>query len=186
MKKTILATLLAAASFGVLASEFGSVEYTPAVKNKTTGQIASDQTTVVVGTSALKFVTVDGKLDVTRNRGNGLLTNDAQVRGTIKMPIGQNLDVWGRGGVGRSFTTGNSYGFYTYAGGADLKLYDNVTAFASAERNNSFKAGNPHSTAYELGLGYSLTKKDTLSASYVRTLGDIDTGGVKVGYSRSF
>lgn len=185
MNKTIIAVLLMT-STAAFAAEFASVSYNPSTTDKSTNRVIADSMGVTVGTTALHFVTLDGKLDSTRARTTGNLTNDLQARATMTMPIGQNLAVWGRGGVGRSYTAGNDYGFYTYAGGADLKLYDNVTGFASAERNNSFKAGHPHSTTYELGLGYSLSKKDMLKASYQRTLGDVNTGGVQLGYSRSF
>jgi len=186
LKKTVIAVALAAATFGAFAGEFVTATYNPSIKDKNSGNIVADAAGLTVGTDVFKFVTIDGKFDATRARGTGNLTNHVQARGTFTLPIGQNLAVWGRGGVGRSYTAGNDYGFYTYAGGADLKLYDNVTLFADAERNNSFKAGHPHSTTYELGLGYSLTKKDTLKAAYQRTLGDVNTAGFQLGYNRSF
>jgi hypothetical protein len=185
LNKNIIAVLLMVSST-VFASEFASVEYSPSITDKKTDRVVADSIAVTAGTTALNFVKLDGKLESIRARGTGNLTNDLQARGTMTKVINQNLNVWGRGGLGRSYTANNDYSFYTYTAGADLKMYDNLTGFASAERNNSFRAGHPHSTLYELGLGYSLTKNDMLKASYQRTLGDLNRDGFKLGYFHSF
>ena len=56
----------------------------------------------------------------------------------------------------------------------------------TAERNNAMKAGNAKFSTYETGFSYDVTKKDAVALMYERKLGDVNTGALKVGYSRAF
>ncbi len=186
MKKTIIASLLAVATFSVFAGEFAEITVNPSIRNKATDKVIADAASVTLGTTALQFVTIDGKVATERTRIVGTVATSGQIRGTFTAPITKDIDVWGRGGVGKLYTAGNDYTFYTYAAGANLNVYDKTFLFADVERNQAFKAGNPHFVTYELGMGYNFTKKDGVKVSYLRSLGDINTGGLQVAYDRKF
>lgn len=185
MKKIniLVATVLAAFTLQVSAGEFMEATYTPAVKNQATKQVTGDALGITVGTSKGPFA-LDGKFDATRARGTGVLGNTLQARGTFEVPVAQYGSVFARGGLGRSWQT--DYSFYTYAGGAKVNLPNDFKWLFTAERNNAMKAGNPKFTTYETGFSYDVTKKDAVALMYERNLGDVNTGALKVGYSRAF
>ena len=186
MKKTIIAAMLSAMALTAMAEDFATVTYNPSIKDQSTKNIIGDSVGLILGTTAFKFVTVDGKLEAARGRNTGTVVDAAQVRGTFTLPVTKDIDVFARGGLGRSWTAGNDYSFYTYAGGVNIEMNSVYNVFASVERSQSFKAGNPHFTKYEGGLGYNINKTNNVAVSLQRSLGDVNTSGVQLGYTHKF
>ena len=185
--KSIIVVLAAAFTTSAFAAEFINATITPVIRDAKTNKTAADAAGFIVGTDVFKLFTLDGKFDSTRTRNGGALVNDVQARGTFNFPVTTNTNLWARGGVGREFVSSNSnFGFYNYAGGVDYRLNSRFVLLADAERQNSFRAGHPHFTTYEAGVGFNLTKNDQVRAVYQRALGDVDTKGVQVGYTHSF
>ena len=124
---------------------------------------------------------ITGKVTGARNDAK---TNDLSAAIGAQYSVMEGVYV--KGGLGREFDNGASnYNFYTFGGGASMKFMQ-VRLLADVERQNAFKAPNPHFTAYKAGVGYDIAKNQTVEVKYVRRLGDTDTKGVEAGYNIRF
>ena len=131
----------------------------------------------------------DGKV----SGSNNALENTVEARAQKMYEIAPALKAGVRVGVGEVFNGMNKTGqtadfaYYTITPKAEFAFNDKLSALASFRFRDSFTDNQSYLTrTWKGGLGYNVTKKDTVEVQYFQKRGDEKTNGVELAYSRSF
>jgi hypothetical protein len=131
--------------------------------------------------------------DGTVSGSNHALENTIEARAQKMYEVAPGLKLGARVGLGQVFNGTNSagktvdFGYYTITPKAEYAINDKLSALASFRFRNGFNDSDNYLTrTYKAGLGYNLTKKDTVEVQYFEKRGDSNVNGVELAYSRSF
>jgi hypothetical protein len=131
--------------------------------------------------------------DGTVSGNNNALENTVEARAQKMFEVAPGLKLGARVGLGQVFNGTNSagktvdFGYYTFTSKAEYAINDKLSALASFRFRNGFSDSDNYLTrTYKAGLGYNLTKKDTVEVQYFEKRGDSNVNGVELAYSRSF
>jgi len=131
--------------------------------------------------------------DGTVSGNNNALENTVEARAQKMFEVAPGLKLGARVGLGQVFNGTNSagktvdFGYYTFTPKAEYAINDKLSALASFRFRNGFSDSDNYLTrTYKAGLGYNLTKKDTVEVQYFEKRGDSNVNGVELAYSRSF
>jgi hypothetical protein len=131
--------------------------------------------------------------DGTVSGNNNALENTIEARAQKMFTVAPGLKLGARVGLGQVFNGTNSagktvdFGYYTFTPKAEYAITDKLSALASFRFRNGFSDSDNYLTrTYKAGLGYDVTKKDTVEVQYFQKRGDSNVNGIELAYSRSF
>ena len=131
--------------------------------------------------------------DGTVNGNNNALENTVEARVQKMYSVAPNLSLGARVGLGEVINGVNAsgktvdFGYYTVTPKAEFAFNEKLSALASFRFRDSFTDNQSYLTrTWKGGLGYNVTKKDTVEVQYFQKRGDEKTNGVELAYSRSF
>jgi hypothetical protein len=124
---------------------------------------------------------------------NNALENTIEARAQRMYEVYPGLKLGARVGIGQVVNGTNSagktvdFGYYTITPKAEYAFNDKLSALASFRFRNGFSDSDNYLTrTAKAGLGYNVTKKDTVEVQYFQKRGDQSVNGVELAYSRSF
>ena len=131
--------------------------------------------------------------DGTVSGNNNALENTVEARAQKMYEVYPGLHLGARVGLGEvingTYTAGKTvdFGYYTVTPKAEFAFNEKLSALASFRFRDSFTDNQSYLTrTWKGGLGYNVTKKDTVEVQYFQKRGDEKTNGVELAYSRSF
>lgn len=124
---------------------------------------------------------------------NNALENTVEARAQKMFNITPSLKAGVRVGIGQVFNGENTagktvdFGYYTITPKAEYAITENLSALASWRFRDAFNNDVAYTTrTAKAGLGYALTKKDTVEVQYFQKRGDSNVNGIELAYGRSF
>ena len=131
--------------------------------------------------------------DGTVSGNNNALENTVEARAQKLYEVYPGLHLGARVGLGEVINGVNAsgktvdFGYYTVTPKAEFAFNEKLSALASFRFRDSFTDNQSYLTrTWKGGLGYNVTKKDTVEVQYFQKRGDEKTNGVELAYSRSF
>jgi len=120
--------------------------------------------------------------DVTKALSDRL---EAGVTGT--MPVGP-VSAYTRVAVGEKFSNGANFGYYSVEPGVVYNFTDKLSGKVGYRFRNGFGNNGNLDTTHTIraGVGYALTKQDTVGVRYDQVRGDSFNHSVNFAYTRSF
>jgi hypothetical protein len=182
MKKSLIAAALMVAT-SAFAQEYVKLDFAPNVTNYQ-DRGSAYQAGITLGKNFDKQWFAEGKYAFAKAKEDG-----KDVTNSVAGGIGMNVTEWGfvRAGLSHTFNSAaDSYNSYSYGGGVNLPLAPGLKAFGSVDRTLAFNNEKPAFTTYEAGVGFDFDKNNGVGVSYINNRGDVDTHGLKFGYTHKF
>ena len=89
--------------------------------------------------------------------------------------------------TGQKSNLGNDFGYYSIQPGVSIPVTASLNLNAAYRYRNAYGDGhNDETRTASLGLGYKLTKVDTVGVRFDRIRGDVEQNNYVVNYTRSF
>ena len=134
---------------------------------------------------------LDGEV-YARVKSNDDDTNNTRVEGALvgKYPVtvaGYGVQLYTRGAVGTKLDGSDNHSYWSVEPGVKVAATQDLSLKAGLRFRDAFDTSNADSTrTYRLGAEYALTKTQTVSVGYDRSLGDSAYDAVSVGYGVKF
>jgi hypothetical protein len=126
-------------------------------------------------------------LQVNQDGSNALASTRLEAGATGLLPT-KFATLYTRTGVGERYISTGSYGYYSVEPGLTAPLGSSgFIARAGWRFRTPFNtAMNDTTRTWRAGLGYAITKQDTIGVRYDRVQGDADQKTINVNYTRNF
>ena len=184
MKKllTILSLVLTAGSVhaGSATVEYGNVENANSADQ-------SSWSLAVRENINKNFLGDVGVLQINQNSNNALASTRLEAGVTGLLPT-KFATLYTRTGIGERYISTGSYGYYSVEPGVSVPMGSSgFTARAGWRFRTPFNtAMNDTTRTWRAGVGYAVTKQDTIGVRYDRVQGDADQKTINVNYTRNF
>ena len=189
MKKLIAIAALATAAIS-----------TPAFAGSLTGEVRFDLDTNGAWTratpaateyrveywDAIGAVKVGAELQALQAENAGGTNSLVSVKAGPNLPSVAGLQLAAYGEVGKSLGAGNNFEFWGGAVTARKDIIGPLSVNAGYRHREGFAAGDMNEERLHAGVGYDVTDKLALGATFYRTRGSIDADAVGVSVTRKF
>ena len=129
---------------------------------------------------------IGAELQTKQGENAGALGSKISVKAGPALPEVAGLQLAAYGEVGKNLSAGNNFEFWGAAVKARRSLVGPLSLNAGYRHREGFAAGDINEERLHAGLGYDVTDKLALGATYYRTRGSVDSDAVGVGVTHKF
>jgi len=129
---------------------------------------------------------VGAELQTKQGQNAGALGSKISVKAGPALPEVAGLQLAAYGEVGKNLAAGNNFEFWGAAVKARRSLVGPLSLNAGYRHREGFAAGDINEERLHAGLGYEVSDKLAVGATYYRTRGSVESDAVGVGVTHKF
>lgn len=185
--KKVLTTLLLVASSSIYAAS-GTIEYQNL--NGVGGAVDQKNVNLTFRESINKNFSADVQFSNTWNQSNGGASGfRLETGGTGSTKLFRSTSIYTRLALGQRFTSTDNFTYYSVEPGLTSDLGHGFTARLGYRYRTALhdqNINNDTTQTVRAGVGYSLSKKDSIGVRFDRVRGDSNQNTIALNYTRSF
>lgn len=188
MKKLIAIAALAIAAVSTPATAgtlIGEVRFGD-VRSTDTRNIPDSTEYRVEYWDSIGAVNVGAELQTKQGENAGALGSKVSFKAGPALPSVAGVHLVAYGEVGKNLSAGNNFEFWGAAVKARKDIIGPVSLNVGYRHREGFAAGDINEERLSAGLGYAVTDKLALGATYYRTRGSHDSDAIGLGVTRKF
>lgn len=129
---------------------------------------------------------VGAELQTKQGENAGALGSKVSLKAGPALPTVAGVQLAAYGELGKNLSAGNNFEFWGAAVKARRGLVGPLSVNAGYRHRQGFDAGQINEERLHAGLGYDVTNKLALGATYYRTRGSVDSDAIGVSVTRKF
>jgi opacity protein-like surface antigen len=179
MKKFLVLAVLLAAGLAH-AGEYVTLDYSKDTNRKTNESGIKEGVVLGIKSGVNDYSL---RMDIAQKEfGNGSISQ------TIETRYRRSFDMFYLGGrLGEKVTSSTHFGYYAFDVGVKIPLSDKFTGDVGYRYRNAFDVSNNfQSDRIQFGVGYAVTKKDSVGVRWMRSWGDDEKDTWRLMYTRKF
>ena len=184
MKKLTLAVLMALSTAAAAEGNYAGIKF----ENRQGRDATQDANaySLTVGKNLNQYFDTEV---YARIKSNDDSTNNTRAELAVvgKYPVLSGINLYTRGAIGEKFDGTGNDGYWSLEPGVKVAATQDLSLKAGLRFRDAFNDANADSTrTYRLGAEYAVTKNQSVSLGYDRSLGDSKYDAIGIGYGVKF